>query len=285
MHIGAFATSFFASATAPTSSRTTFWATTRPSPTTSCCRPARATYDSCRRTSATGGSLSPTPGVNASVSERLRAVHDHVRNEEIFCANYGDIVSDVALDKAIEEFHGRPDKVASFMTVRQRGPYHVVEQAADGSVTSLQDVSDSGVWIDNGFLHIPQGSLRLHRARRWRPPRRTVPAIAPREKLMSFRHSGFWIPMNTLRDVQELVALENAGKSPWAVSCDPHLAAPMPPSTEPRVMRRPLLGQSRVLARSRSLITVTASGQRIPNATSPTALPARLPAMKLCDIS
>ena len=156
-------------------------------------------------------------GVNASVSERLRAVHDHVRNEEIFCANYGDIVSDVALDKAIEEFHGRPDKVASFMTVRQRGPYHVVEQAADGSVTSLQDVSDSGVWIDNGFFifrrevfdYIEPGDGDL--------PDEPFQRLLREKKLMSFRHSGFWIPMNTLRDVQELVALEDAGKSPWAV--------------------------------------------------------------------
>lgn len=35
--------------------------------------------------------------------------------------------------------------------------------------------------------------------------------------MMAYRHTGFWKPMDTLRDNNELNAMWNEGKAPWKV--------------------------------------------------------------------
>ena len=156
-------------------------------------------------------------GVNATISQRLRAVREHVRREEIFCANYGDVLSDASMADMVETFRSQPGKVASFMSVRQRGPFHVVEQAGDGTVTALRDVSASDVWIDNGFFVLRQAIFDAIEPGDADLPDQPFQRLLARNQLISQRHDGFWIPMNTLRDVQELMTLEESGQAPWAV--------------------------------------------------------------------
>ena len=171
-------------------------------------------------------------GLNATIVDRLRAVRQHVQDEEIFCVHYGDVVADAPIDRFVEEFRARTDKVASFMTVRQRGPLHVVQQAEDGTVTDMRNASEAEVWVDNGFFifrkeifdYIEPGDNDLID----QPFQRLVAA----GKLMTYRHNGFWIAMTTLRDVQELVRLEESGDAPWAVWRTAEVASGTQPDTE-----------------------------------------------------
>ncbi len=182
-------------------------------------------------------------GLNTNVGERLRAVRRYVEGEPIFCANYGDIVTDVSMDRIVEEFRRREDKVAAFMTVRPRFPFHVVRQEDDGTVTALHHGSDSEIWVNNGFFifrqeifdYIEPGEDLVDQA---------FQRLLAEGKLMTYRHEGFWISMDTLRDVQELEALEESGAAPWAVwrrsaGRDPSSSEARVQLSEPPV-RRPL---------------------------------------------
>ena len=91
-------------------------------------------------------------GLQASVGQRLRAVRHHVASEDVFCAAYGDIVTDARVDEAIAAFRSRPEMVAAFMTVRPRFSFHVVQQLPDGRVSDLRHGSQSDIWVNNGFF-------------------------------------------------------------------------------------------------------------------------------------
>ena len=41
--------------------------------------------------------------------------------------------------------------------------------------------------------------------------------LASENELTVFKHDGFWLPMDTLRDKHELEDLWNSGKAPWKV--------------------------------------------------------------------
>ena len=69
----------------------------------------------------------------------------------------------------------------------------------------------------NGFFVLRQEIFDYIQAGDGDLPDEPFQRLLAENKLTSFRHDGFWIPMNTLRDVQELVALEESGQAPWAV--------------------------------------------------------------------
>lgn len=156
-------------------------------------------------------------GLNSTIVDRLRAVRKHVQDEEIFCVHYGDVLADAPIDRFIEEFRARPDKVASFMTVRQRGPLHVVQQADDGTVTEMRNASEAEVWVDNGFFIFRKEIFDYIKAGDNDLIDQPFQRLVAEGKLMTYRHNGFWVAMTTLRDVQELVRLEESGDAPWAV--------------------------------------------------------------------
>jgi glucose-1-phosphate cytidylyltransferase len=48
--------------------------------------------------------------------------------------------------------------------------------------------------------------------------REPLERLASESQLMAYRHTGFWQPMDTLRDKQFLESLWASGQAPWKVS-------------------------------------------------------------------
>lgn len=154
-------------------------------------------------------------GQRSTVAERLLAVRDHLVGETMFCANYADIVTDAPLAELVQDFAAK-DKVAALMAVRPPYSFHVVSHAEDGTVTNILDAQRSGLWINGGYyLFRPaifdylDGAGELVDA----PFRRLV----DEDQLLAYRYEGFWTSLDTLKDLQTLEALNEAGRPPWAV--------------------------------------------------------------------
>ena len=155
-------------------------------------------------------------GLNANIGERLRAVRSYVADDEIFLANYGDVVTDAPLDTFIADFRKR-DKLAAFISVRPTSySFHVVRFGADGLVAGLDDVRSSDLWINGGFFIFRREIFDY-----LRPGEELVEApfarLIAEDQLISYRYDGFWAPMDTLKDVQTLEAHYESGRAPWAL--------------------------------------------------------------------
>ncbi len=152
-------------------------------------------------------------GIAPNVGERLTAVRSHVENEEMFFANYSDGLADVDLASMVETFR-RSNKVACFLAVRPTMSMHLITISADGRPQSFRNAREADLWINGGFFIMrPEifDYLRDGEDLVGDPFARLI----AEDKLLAFKHEGFWCPMDTLKDRQFLEELVDRGETPW----------------------------------------------------------------------
>jgi glucose-1-phosphate cytidylyltransferase len=154
-------------------------------------------------------------GLHANVGQRLKAAQRYLEGEDVFLANYGDVLTDAPLPELIDDFL-RQDKVAAFISVRPTYTFHVVSAREDGVVERIDDVRVSDIWINGGYMilrkeifdYIGEGEELVQE-----PFQRLI----KQDLLLAYRYEGFWAPMDTLKDQQDLEAQYEAGNPAWAV--------------------------------------------------------------------
>ncbi len=155
-------------------------------------------------------------GVWRNIGSRLWAVRDHVKNEEMFCANYSDGLSDVNLDDMIEKFKAS-DKIACFLAVHPPVTYHLADIAADGKVNAFITSDVSEIWINGGFFLL-KPEIFDYMSDGEELVVEPFARLIKENKLMAYRHTGFWRSMDTLRDRQVLEEMMEKGEMPWKVN-------------------------------------------------------------------
>lgn len=152
-------------------------------------------------------------GSHASVGERLRRVGDRLEGEELFLANYGDVLTDAPLDHMVETLRAS-GRSALLLAARPRYNFHVVDVGADGLVGGIRDVTTTDLRVNGGYFVFRQEVLAAIREGEdlvEEPFRRLIEA----DGLLAYPYDGFWAPMDTLKDQQLLEALHSSGKAPW----------------------------------------------------------------------
>ncbi|WP_372717029.1 glucose-1-phosphate cytidylyltransferase [Novipirellula sp.] len=141
-------------------------------------------------------------------------------NDGTFCFTYGDGVSDLDISKLID-FHRSSGTAATLTAVQPPGRYGALTFDATHSnrISSFQEKPEGdGAWINGGFFvlepsvlpYITDGDKTI-----WE--REPLASLAADGQLSAYRHRGFWRPMDTLRDRNELESLWDSGKAPWKV--------------------------------------------------------------------
>jgi glucose-1-phosphate cytidylyltransferase len=154
-------------------------------------------------------------GADASVGERLRCVASHVAREEMFLANYADGLSDLPLDRHIEEFRST-SAIGSLVCVRPSQTFHTVRADADGVVVEIRAARDADVWINGGFFVFrPEVFEYLHDGEDL--VEEPFDRLIELGRLRAHRYHGFWAAMDTVKDKVTFDELEASGVAPWMV--------------------------------------------------------------------
>ncbi|MES2999083.1 MAG: glucose-1-phosphate cytidylyltransferase [Pseudomonadota bacterium] len=153
-------------------------------------------------------------GEDTQTGGRLRRVRSCVE-DETFCFTYGDGLSDVPIDKLIET-HRDSGKLATLTAIQPPGRYGAVEVDKTGSVTRFQEkpIGDSA-WINGGFFVLEPGIFDYIEGDSTSWEGAPLERLAADGQLQSFKHPGFWLAMDTLRDRRQLEELWSEGKAPW----------------------------------------------------------------------
>lgn len=133
---------------------------------------------------------------------------------ERMLATYGDGLGNVNVNRLLG-FHDQHRKLATVTAVRPPARFGVME-TQNGLVTHFgeKNQADAG-WINGGFFVLqPEVESFIHSTHE---PFETgaIPRLVRQEALMCFEHEGFWQPMDTLREKQDLEKFLHSGEVPW----------------------------------------------------------------------
>jgi glucose-1-phosphate cytidylyltransferase len=147
---------------------------------------------------------------------RLKRVAAHVEGEEAFCFTYGDGLADIDVTASVA-YHGEHGKLATVTAVQPPGRFGALR--LEGSVVrgfTEKPLGDGG-FINGGFFVLSPACLdRIPGdATAWEAE--PLNRLADDGELMAFPHRGFWQPMDTLREKEQLESLWDTGTAPWKV--------------------------------------------------------------------
>ena len=154
-------------------------------------------------------------GENTLTGGRLKRVHKYIKDEESFCFTYGDGVSDVNITDLIK-FHQAHGKQATLTATRPPGRYGALKITNSNTVEKFQEKPEGdGSWINGGYFVLSPEVIKNIDGDDTTWEQGPLKKLAKDGELMSFKHDGFWQPMDTLYEKTMLNNLWNSGKAPW----------------------------------------------------------------------
>lgn len=160
-------------------------------------------------------------GRGTSIGERLRRVAGFLGDDEMFLANYADVLTDAPLDAVIGDFQNSPEALATLLAVHPQSAFHVVDLEDGDYVTKIHQVSDLPM-RENGGYFVFRRELVDHIAPDEDLVGDVLARLSEQGKVKAFRHDGFWQPADTLKEHAMLEQMYVEGRRPWAPWDDNH---------------------------------------------------------------
>jgi glucose-1-phosphate cytidylyltransferase len=156
-------------------------------------------------------------GETTMTGGRLKRVREHI-GSETFCLTYGDGVSDVNVTELIK-FHQSQGSLATLTAVQPPGRFGAIAlHEGQSNIESFQEKPEGdGAWINGGYFVVEPQVIDFIEGDETVWEQGPLTKLANMDQLSAFRHSGFWQPMDTLRDRTKLEELWASGKAPWKV--------------------------------------------------------------------
>lgn len=154
-------------------------------------------------------------GEHTMTGGRIKRAQKVVGNEP-FMLTYGDGVADIDIHKLVK-FHHQHGKAITMTSVQPEGRWGSLAINMESKVESfLEKPKGDGTWINGGFFvcqpkvfdYITDGDPTIFE-------RKPLENLAKDGEMFTFKHNGFWLPMDTLRDKTRLNELIEKGTAPW----------------------------------------------------------------------
>lgn len=156
-------------------------------------------------------------GLETMTGGRIKRIQKYVGNET-FLLTYGDGVTDLNIADTIK-YHQETGKILTVTAYKPQGKFGALNLDEVGNVKSFTEKpAGDESWINAGYFvcepkvfdYITEGDSTIFE-------KAPLENIAKDGGMNSFKHEGFWKPMDILRDNKELNEMWDSGKAPWKV--------------------------------------------------------------------
>ena len=155
-------------------------------------------------------------GENSMTGGRLKRVLSYLKNEKAFCFTSGDGVADINIS-ALIKFHLSHGKLATLTATYAPGRFGALNIENDRILKFEEKPKGDGALINGGFFVLSPKVIERIEDDKTIWEQEPLKGLANDGELMSFKHDGFWQPMDTLRDKTKLNELYKNNKAPWKV--------------------------------------------------------------------
>jgi len=155
-------------------------------------------------------------GERTQTGGRLRRVRHFIDDGEPFCFTYGDGVTDIDIGATIA-FHRSRNVAATIAAVTPPGRFGALRLTGDQVAAFEEKPDGDGGMINGGFFVLSPSVIDLIDNDHTVWEKGPLETLARSGQLAAWRHTGFWHPMDTLRDKNHLEELWQSGKAPWKV--------------------------------------------------------------------
>lgn len=156
-------------------------------------------------------------GQNTMTGSRIKKAQEYIGNEP-FMLTYGDGVANIDINKLIN-CHKKSGKYLTLTAVKPSGKFGALDISEDGSINTFQEKPQGdGAWINGGFMVCEPEVFNYIEANRDDVifERTPLEKLALAKQLNSYKHEGFWYPMDTLHGKNQLTEMWQTGNAPWA---------------------------------------------------------------------
>ena len=156
-------------------------------------------------------------GLHTMTGGRIKRAQKYI-GDEPFMLTYGDGVSDINI-KELVDFHKSTNSALTMTSVQPEGRFGALDIESDGKVSSfIEKPKGDGHWINAGFFvceskvfdYITEGDSTIFE-------QSPLVNLAKDGQINAFKHTGFWKPMDTLRDKMSLNKMFDENEAPWIV--------------------------------------------------------------------
>ncbi len=157
-------------------------------------------------------------GAESMTAHRVRQIKRHIATDETFLLTYGDGLATIDINSSIAE-HDRAGRILTLSAVHPAGRFGSLSIDNRGIIHRFQEKPQmETAYVNGGYMVC---STKLFGYLTDDPAvmleRQPMDALLRDGELHSFRHEGFWQPMDTYQEMQYLEALWAQGKAPWKV--------------------------------------------------------------------
>lgn len=154
-------------------------------------------------------------GLNTMTGGRIKRVEDYIGNET-FMLTYGDGIGNINI-RDLLEFHKTHGKYATLTGVQPSGRFGALDLEETQVKAFKEKPKGDGAWINGGFFVLEPQIFEYIEGDETIWERDPLENLAKDRQLMAYKHTGFWKPMDTLRDKRELESLWQSENPPWKV--------------------------------------------------------------------
>ena len=154
-------------------------------------------------------------GVDTMTGGRLGRVKKFV-GDETFCFTYGDGLGDVNISELVD-FHKEHKKIATVTAVQPPGRFGILQIENNDVVNFKEKPSGDGNWINGGFFVLEPKIFEYIKDDKTIWENEPLEKLAKENQLSAYKHIGFWKPLDTLRDKNQLENMWMNNNAKWKV--------------------------------------------------------------------
>ncbi len=153
-------------------------------------------------------------GLKTMTGGRVKKIQNYIK-EKTFMLTYGDGLSDINI-KDLIKFHKSHGRLMTMTSSQPDGRFGAISLEGDRVKQFIEKPKGDNSWINAGYFVCDKKVFDYIEDRENEILEKTpLENLAFNKQLYTYKHKGFWMPMDTLRDKIKLEEMWNNKSAPW----------------------------------------------------------------------